>query len=143
MQAAGLHPPFAYRAMEANRQLLGDEITLRVDALACESDRTFFKQHPQRRFRLRPAWDVEIEDFARRSGPLPALREGHCWWIVVQQLRPGLRSRMPFSASHNLQLEASERAAREMWKVACPRQWQRRLRKIKWELRLFPTGGSK
>ena len=127
--------------MENTLTIQGDELTERVDAIACEFDRTFFKQHPQRRFRLRPAWDIEIEDFARNGGIQGSPLEGHCWWIVVRRLGPGLRSRLPFSASHNLSPETSEREAREMWKRACPPEWRKRFRKLERKLERAQTLG--
>src|SRR5262249_37682615 len=59
-------------------------------------------QHPERNFRLRPAWGVEIEDFARRGGIVRELSNGLCWWILFTNLFPtkfgcigGWRLRIP------------------------------------------------
>src|SRR5262245_50749576 len=80
----------------------GDDIALAVDTRPCESDRVFFGQHPERNFRLRPAWGVEIEDFARRGGIVRELSNGLCWWILFTNLFPtkfgcigGWRLRIP------------------------------------------------
>ena len=65
---------------------------------------------------LRPAWQVEVEDFVRHGGGAADLCDGHCWWVVVHQMAPGFRYRVPFSAPHHLPTEAPEREARRMFK---------------------------
>lgn len=99
-----------------------------VEDIVCASDRAFFHQHPHRKYRIRPAWDVEIEDFARHGMPRP-LPEGRCWWIVVHQIRPGLRSRLPFAASHKLPPDnVPEAIARRVWNFLCAPEWKQKLR---------------
>jgi hypothetical protein len=107
------------------------DVLRQVEEAAWHSDRTFFQQHPRRRFRIRPAWDVEVEDFVRHSGePRPTLKAGDCWWIVVHQVRPGARSRLLFTASHTLPPEASERDARRIWSLLCAPGWAATLREL-------------
>jgi hypothetical protein len=102
-----------------------------IEEIVWCSDRTFFQQHPRRRFRIRPAWDAEIEDFVCHSGePRPALKVGDCWWIVVHQIRPGVRSRLLFAASHTLPPEASEKDARQIWSWLCAPAWADTLRAL-------------
>jgi hypothetical protein len=93
-----------------------DDIIALVEEVVWASDRTFFQQHPGRQYRLRPAWQVEVEDFVRHGGGAADLCDGHCWWVVVHQMAPGFRYRVPFSAPHHLPTEAPEREARRMFK---------------------------
>jgi hypothetical protein len=53
---------------------------------ASESDRVFFEKNAQRNYRLRPALANE----------LPGLHTPRCgWmWVVVRQIRPGVRMRL-------------------------------------------------
>jgi hypothetical protein len=67
------------------------EIVRRVEDVVLSSDRNFFDQQPRRRFRIRPAFDVEIEDFARHGVIERILPEGLCWWVVVHQITSGFR----------------------------------------------------
>jgi hypothetical protein len=101
----------------------GDEISHRVDRGACESDRVFFCQHPQRNFRVRPAWSDEIEDFARRGAIERTLPDGLCWWICVHQLiRDKVRMRWPLAAPHDFYPDPPEKIAREVWSRRVPRE---------------------
>ena len=102
----------------------GDALTQAVEDGPCESDRRFFKQHPARCYRLRPAWACEIAHFARADLAISArpdsafsreLPADHCWWIAVRQVRPGARIRVPFQAPHDLPPESSEDDARGIW----------------------------
>jgi hypothetical protein len=101
----------------------GDDISRAVDTGPCESDRAFFRQHPQRSFRLRPAWSVEIEDFARRGGITPReLPDGLCWWILVHQLIPHkIRLRYPLAAPHTFFPDPPENIVRNVWRDHVPR----------------------
>jgi hypothetical protein len=78
------------------------------------SDRAFFEQYPRRHFRVRPAWDIEMKDFARRGLTLtpPA---GMCWWIIIRKLARGVRARHPFVAAHDLPIDPPEGQAREVY----------------------------
>jgi hypothetical protein len=85
-----MSPPAATEALLRHQK--------RVEDVVLSSDRTFFEQHPRRQFRVRPAWDVEIEDFARAGAILRTLPDGLCWWFVVHQIQPGYRMRFPLPA---------------------------------------------
>jgi len=117
--------------MAEMNHLSDTEVLRRVEETVWRSDRAFFQQHPRRRFRIRPAWDAEVEDFIRHSGePRLTLRAGDCWWIVVHQVRPGARSRLLFAASHTLPFEASEKDARRIWSLLCAPGWAATLREL-------------
>jgi hypothetical protein len=88
------------------------ELAERVDVTACESDRAFFRHHPKRNFRVRPAWAAEIEAFARQ-GAIPKAEPGRCWWIVVCQLvRHQVRVHWPIVLPHDLPPDPPEHIAR-------------------------------
>jgi hypothetical protein len=108
------------------------ELWRQVEETACASDRRFFKHHRGRRFRLRPAWDVEIAELVHQFGPMVPPRDGFCWWIVVQQLAPGVR--VPFTAPHHMQVDPPERGARGVWRLCCPPEAADRLRKFEADL---------
>jgi hypothetical protein len=103
--------------MRIDEKRSGNEILRLIEDIVWASDRAFFEQQPTRQFRIRPAWNFEIEDFALHHGeeffPTPA--QGHCWWIVVRQVRPGFRARYPFTGPHTLPCEAPEEHARGIW----------------------------
>ena len=73
-----------------------------------------------RQFRVRPAFDVEIEDFARHGAIERTLPEKLCWWVVVHQIRSGIRMRFPLAAPHHFPTEVSEATARNVWAERCP-----------------------
>jgi len=112
--------------------LLSDqELCERVDAGACESDRAFFRQHPQRNFRLRPAWAVEIEDFARKGAIERKLPDELCWWVLVHQLiQHKIRLRWPLAAPHDFYPDPPENIARDVWRKQVPREWKQRTRDL-------------
>lgn len=111
------------------------EVIERVEDVVLSSDRTFFAQHPRRQFRVRPAWDVEIEDFARAGAILRTLPDGLCWWVVVHQIQPGYRTRFPLPAPHHFPTEVPESDARRVWNRRCPSAWKQQLKKFKRDLR--------
>ena len=94
-------------------------VSERVENIVWASDRAFFDQHPRRKYRLRPAWNIEMEDFDRHAGPISTPPEGGCWWVVVHEIRPGVRVRLPFIAPHHLPTESSEGDARHVWEQVC------------------------
>jgi hypothetical protein len=98
------------------------EVLQRLEDTVWASDRKFFEQHPRRKFRLRPAFAVEVEDFDRHK-PLRALPDGFCWWIAVRCLFPGARQRTPFG-SHHLPAESSESDARRIWHRVTHPRWK-------------------
>jgi hypothetical protein len=107
------------------------EVARRVEDIVLLSDRTFFDQHPRRQFRVRPAFAVEIEDFARHGAIQRTLPEELCWWTVVHQIRPGIRMRFPLAAPHHFPTEVPEGQARNVWAGRCPPEWKRKIRDIK------------
>lgn len=107
------------------------EVVERVEDIVMSSDRTFFEQHPRRSFRVRRAWDVEIEDFARHVVIERNLPDGLCWWVIVHQIAPGLRMRFPLAAPHHFPTEVPEVDARRVWNQRCPKEWKQRLKKFK------------
>jgi len=90
------------------------ELSQQIEDTVWASDRKFFKQHPRRKFRLRPAFAVEVEDFDRHK-PLGALPDGFCWWVVVYCIHLQARQRIPFGAPHRLPAESSESDACRIW----------------------------
>jgi hypothetical protein len=112
-------------------RLSDTELLGRVEATTWASDRTFFDQHPRRRFRVRPAFDVEIEDFARHDVALQRnLPAGLCWWVAVYHIHPGVRMRCPLAAPHDLPTEVPEEEARHVWTCACPPKWECKIRDL-------------
>src|SRR5262249_24392670 len=105
---------------------LGAEVAHQLEAVSA-SDRKFFEQQPRREFRLRPAWAVEVADFARH-GMDPALPDGACWWVAVHRVHEKLRQRTPFGAPHWLPTQSSEAEARRMWHRVCPPRWKELVR---------------
>jgi hypothetical protein len=80
-------------------------------------DREFFKQHPNRRFRARPALAHEIEVFECYYNFNLTIPPGFCWWMIVHYVRlePEVHLRMPTVAPQCLQTEPSESMARRAW----------------------------
>jgi len=112
----------------------GDALTLAVDTGPCESDRAFFRQHPRRNFRLRPAWMCEIQDFARRGGVSDEPPDGFCWWILVYQLATGkIRLRLPLQAPHDNDLDPPEDVVRNVWREYAPPEWKKHARTLRHE----------
>jgi hypothetical protein len=67
-----------------------------------DADRTWFEQHPTRRWRLRPPMRGELETIAADDGPhrvdnaAGIVRTRGCGWaiaVVVEQIEPGKRTR--------------------------------------------------
>src|SRR5262249_28235110 len=113
----------------------GDALTEAIDTGPCESDRTFFRHHPRRNFRLRPAWTVEIEDFIRRGGiKTHALPDGACWWMLVRKLAPHWRVRYPIVAPSDLFPDPPEDIARVIWHWYLSRSQQRLVRTLQHKL---------
>lgn len=104
------------------------EIIHRVEHTVLASDRRFFELHPHREYRLRPAFEAEVEDFARNGVIERALPDHLCWWTIMHRVSPGLRMRFPLAAPHNLPTEISETDASEIWARRCPDEWKKRIR---------------
>jgi hypothetical protein len=99
--------------------LSDQELAERIDAEACESDRAFFRQHPQRSFRLRPAWAAEVEQFIRFGTIIGEPKSGWCWWITVQQILANkssrVRARCPLPLPHDAPADPPEEVAHYIW----------------------------
>jgi hypothetical protein len=65
--------------------------------LACEGDRVWFEQNPDRLYRLRDAVPFE------NNGPLELPPYGMAWRIIVTQIRDGARFRMLVALPESLQ----------------------------------------
>jgi hypothetical protein len=114
-----------------DRQLISDALSLAVDSGPCESDRTFFLQQPQRNFRLRPAWTVEVEEAARYDGITTELPDGWCWWMLVHQIvRHKVRFRWLIAAPHDLSIDPPEPVARAVWRACIPPAWKKQVRTL-------------
>jgi hypothetical protein len=61
----------------------------------------------------------------------PELPDDWRWWIVVHQLAPGARMRIPLGAPHQLPIETSEADARRIFRRASSREWKALARKIR------------
>src|SRR5215471_4427255 len=107
--------------------LSDQELGERIDAGPCESDRAFFRQHPQRNFRLRPAWAAEIEEFTRQGTIKRVLPADLCWWVLVHQIIPHkARLRWPLSAPHHYCADLAEDFARQVWVRCVSREWKKK-----------------
>lgn len=92
-----------------------------VDEVVCGSDRKFFLQHLHRRFRIRPAWDVEMEQIEQTFNENQTAACGFCWWVAVQQIKPGVRLRAFFQAPSEAPVgDIPEDIAKRVW-LACER----------------------
>jgi len=60
------------------------------------SDREFFKSHPKRRHRLRPAMSAEISEHEITQGKALECPVGMQLAVVVKLIVPGVRTRWPF-----------------------------------------------
>jgi hypothetical protein len=76
------------------RQKLTDE----VDRIACESDRRFFRDHPQRSHRIRHATWAEVSQMEEVDGAAAPVSPGKQCFVAVKQLQPGVRMRAFFIA---------------------------------------------
>jgi hypothetical protein len=87
------------------------KLTDEVDRTACNSDRQYFVDHPQRQFRLRPAWPAEISIEELLNGPA---RLGSRHYILVKQIARGVRMRAHVTALGELDAP-DEAACRALW----------------------------
>jgi hypothetical protein len=82
-----------------------------IDA-ASEDDRLWFEAHPRRQHRIRP--------YRPGEGPpgyeTPQPRLGWRWFVVVRQLRAGVRMRLSFQAEG--QPATGEHAAARIFQIA-------------------------
>jgi hypothetical protein len=78
---------------------------------ASEDDRLWFKAHPHRQYRIRPYRPGEGPPDYETSEP----SQGWRWYVVVRQLRAGVRMRLSFQAEG--QPATGEYAASRMFKL--------------------------
>jgi len=109
----------------------GDALDELIDTGPCESDRTFFRHHPRRNFRLRPAWTIEIDDFIHRGGiKTHDLPDGTCWWMLVRKLAPHWRVRYPIVAPDYLFADPPEEIVHGVWRRYMPPSWKKLVRDL-------------
>ena len=65
--------------------------------------------------------DVEIED-CDRHGSVQVLPPGCSWWVIVRQVAPGVRMRLPFAAPAHLPAETTEEIASQVWSLVSTSQ---------------------
>lgn len=89
-----------------------------------DADIAFFKQHPDRRYRIRRAGDAEIAQAEILEDQLLQAPQGWCWFAIVKKV-PGANLRM-FIANVPLPhgLEAPDDIAERMWERAEPHAMQ-------------------
>jgi hypothetical protein len=87
------------------------KLTEEVDRTACNSDRQYFVDHPQRQFRLRPAWPAEISIEELLNGPADG---GSYHYVLVKQLIRGIRQRAHITTLNEVDAP-DEAACRALW----------------------------
>jgi hypothetical protein len=87
------------------------KLTDEVDRTACNSDRQYFVDNPQRQFRLRPAWPAEISVEELLNGPA---RLGSRHYVLVKQIVRGIRQRAHIATPDELDAP-DEAACRALW----------------------------
>ena len=87
------------------------KLTDEVDRTACNSDRQYFVDHPQRQFRVPPAWPAAISIEELLNGPA---RLGSRHYILVKQIARGVRMRAHVTAPNELDAP-DEAACRALW----------------------------
>ena len=97
-----------------------NDVNKLVDEVVCGSDRKFFQQHLHRRFRIRPAWDVEMEQIEQTFNATHTAACGFCWWVAVKKIKPGVRMRAFFQAPLEAPVGIPEDIAKRVW-LACER----------------------
>ena len=83
------------------------------------SDRNFFERFPLRQHRLRVAGRYETENCALVAGHPPSkLPPGQARYVIVKNLRPGVRLKMMLTAREGLDADMPEQHAREFFEKA-------------------------
>jgi hypothetical protein len=81
---------------------------------ASEDDRAWFEANPNRSFRARPQVPGEWP-----AGALSRLPHGQFWFTVINQVKPGVRMRLPISVE--AEPDPDERAASVLFALATER----------------------
>lgn len=103
--------------MASDDDVLGKLVRTDSFEAAIESDRQFFRDHPHRKYRLRPAAWAEVSALEVDGAPIiPPLGTILC--VGVKQHVPGFRSRVFFfaPAAASTWAEATEREAKSWFK---------------------------
>jgi hypothetical protein len=115
------------RTQRRQMQKLADE----VDRIT-QSDRRFFERFPNRQHRVRLASQAEVKQFAFMEGiyetPPPA---GFERYVLVKNIAPGCRVRLPFTGPAGNDTDVSEREAAWLYNSHMPE----RASKIEFQLR--------
>ena len=82
--------------------------------LACEGDRVWFEQNPDRHHRLRDMIPFE------NNGPMELPPYGMTWKILVTQIKSGMRFRMPVAMSEDLPTDGNDESFAEIFKKVAP-----------------------
>jgi hypothetical protein len=93
-----------FKASEAAPQL---KFISQLQAPASDSDRRFFAARPWRRLRLRRAFSGERR-IAQLAGEAKNLQPGCSDFVVVEQIVPGVRIRVGFSAAGDLETDIGD-----------------------------------
>lgn len=73
--------------MNVKRRVLDTRNFKGDKALAAEEDRKWFRQNPDRAFRIRRLSALEDDH------PKPPAETGYSWYVIVHQMGPGVRTR--------------------------------------------------
>jgi hypothetical protein len=87
------------------------KLTDEVDRTACNSDRQYFVDNPQRQFRLRSAWPAEISIEELLNGPV---RHGSHHYVLVKQIMRGIRQRAHIAVPDELDAP-DDASCRALW----------------------------
>ena len=112
-----------HQHVDATGTPLGD-LLAQVEDTAWPSDRAYFEARPQRSYRVRPAWEVEIrgalsvhEGRALAASEMLPLPPGDCWWVIVHQIAPGVRMRFPFPCFHDMDPDPPEKVCKRIYRA--------------------------
>jgi hypothetical protein len=96
-----------------------------IDA-ACDGDRAWFENHPQRNFRLRDMVPYE------NNGPIEEPPPGMSWRAIVIQIEKGARFRTFLAVSSDLQNDgAGDGQLRRLFEQSSPREMLQVVRKAR------------
>jgi hypothetical protein len=92
-----------------------------IDAVDREldSDRTFFRRHPERSYRVRPAFTAELSATLAVAGhpPFTQMPSGHHACVAVKQVASGIRLRVSATLSAPIAGEVPEDNARWLYET--------------------------
>src|SRR5262245_36762234 len=82
-------------------------------------DRKFFREHPNRNYRIRQPLSIEIVENELLEGRLAEHPSGTVFYIMVRQFAPGLRARLVFFAPPGAPEEPPEKLCRQLYRRLC------------------------